>query len=258
MMIAPMTNKTEQRILVALNALEANEESLVMLATVAGRLKASLSGLYVEDSRLIEAAGLPFATQINRISVQESNLNRDSLARLNKRTSIKMQQLLETLSKQHKIAWSFNIEPGDLISKALSQKGFDVFFPARKRSGLNLNVSTLQQTNQLTFILLYDLSPQFNRALEMVRRLAIEDMVSNITILCENGLPKDITEQLLPINGVKLHIYSVASAQSEILISLKLNTSTLLMLSKQYIINLPEHELSELFNRIGSSMLLLD
>lgn len=253
-----MTSKTKQRILVALDSLEANEESLALLVTIAARLKASLSALYIEDSRLTEAAGLPFTTEIHRVSAQERNLHTDTLIRWNKRVSTKIQHMLEELSSHHKIPWSFRIEPGEFITKTLSQKGFDVFFPARKRAELTLGTFAIKQAKELNFTLIYDSSPQFQRALEMVRILAMAGMAADITILCETALPNIITEQLLPLKGIKLHIRNVASTQTEALISLSLNSSSLLLLPKQYVCCLPEGQLSELFTRIASPMLLLD
>jgi len=252
-----MTSKTEHRILIALDAVQNNEESLAMLVNLASRLKASLSGLFVEDSRLMQVASLPFTTEINRISAQERNLQVDTLARLNKRISVKFQRLLDELSSRHKIDWTFNVEAGELFSKALPQEGFDVFFPARKRPTLKPETSPPKQTELLKFALIYDLSPQFDRAVEMVRTLCIDGMVSEITILCETELPQKITEQLLK-EGIKLHILSVASTHLNALKLLRLHSSTLLLLPKKNISRLSPRELSELLTHIATPLLLLD
>lgn len=252
-----MTSISKQRILIALDAIHPNEESLVMLVNLAVQLKASLSGLFVEDSRLLEVASLPFSTEIHRISAQERNLQVDNLTRLNKRASLQIQRRLNELSSQYKIDWTFNVEPGELFAKALSQKGFDVFLPARKRSELRPKRSQAQDEKQLNLILIYDLSPQFQRAIEIARLLAAGGMVSDITILCNRGLPLIITEQL-PKKGIKLHILSAATSYPEILKSLPLSPSTLLLLPKKSICQLSPNELSTVFTRMASSLLLLD
>jgi len=252
-----MTRKTKQRILIALDAIHPNEESLVMLVNLAARLKASLSGLFVEDARLLEVASLPFSTEIQRISAQERNLQVDTLTRSNKRISVQIQRRLTELTSQYKIDWTFNVEPGELFAKALPQEGFDVFLPARKRSELKPERSRARDAKQLSLILIYDLSPQFHRAIEIARMLAADGTISDITILCDGGLPQIITEQL-PKKGIKLHILNAAISYPEILKSLPLSPSTLLVLSKKSICQLSSNELSTVFARFASSLLLLD
>ncbi len=71
--------QTERRILIALDALSITEASLLSLVTMARWLNASLAGLYIEDSRLLAAAGLPFAREISSLSGEERLFGRDAM-----------------------------------------------------------------------------------------------------------------------------------------------------------------------------------
>lgn len=249
-----MTIKTEQRILIALDAHETTEESLNILAIMASQLHAPLAGLFVEDSRLLNIAELPFTTEIKRITAQEQNFHSGTLSELNKSVSAKIQRLLEELSARHKIAYSFRTEPGELISKALTQEGVDVFFPARKRDIPQPKVFYQKKTDLLKLTLIYDASPQFERALEIVRTLAKAGLLTEITLLCDTDIPESLAQKLAGTD-IKIKILSVSSITGALRDTLHMPASTLLLMPKQRI---TYDELTRLFTELTTPLLLLN
>ena len=55
---------SESRVLVAVDASAASLLALELAADLAAALRASLTGLYVEEEDLLHAAGLPFARRV--------------------------------------------------------------------------------------------------------------------------------------------------------------------------------------------------
>ncbi|MEH6529064.1 MAG: hypothetical protein V7718_03880 [Porticoccus sp.] len=251
-----MISKTEQQILIALNAQYSNKDSLASLVNMAKLLNASLTGLFVEDSRLIEVANLPFTTEINRFSAEERNLHADTLMRATKRIALEIQNLMKALSAEHKVSWTYSIEAGELISKALSYEGFDIFFPAR-------NITTFQPTAKIKkpptyqqLVLLYDVSPQFDRAMDMIQTLAGSSFCYEITVLCETELPAEIKQTLSKINHINFK--SLTYNSPLLLHSLNLPPSTLIVSPKNKIQDLSTEELTDLTTLMACSLLLID
>lgn len=249
-----MTIKTEQGILVVLDAHETTEESLAMLGAMAGCLQAPLAGLFVEDSRLSDIARLPFTTEINRTSAREQNFQTDTLTALNRSVAGRVQRFLEELSSRHKIPCSFRVEAGELISKALMQEGVDVFFPARKRVFLQPKSFRAKRGEALKLTLIYEASPQFERALEIVRSLSGRGAVSEITLICDTYIPEELLHRLAGTE-VKIRVMRVSSANAAVRESLCQPSSTLLLMPKH---RMTCDELSKLFNELATPLLLLN
>ncbi|MEZ5524054.1 MAG: hypothetical protein R3E62_03645 [Pseudomonadales bacterium] len=249
-----MTSNTEQRILIALDARETTEESLVMLAAVAGLLHAPLAGLFVEDTRLSDIAKLPFITEINRTSAREQSFHAETLTALNRNIAGRVHRLLDELSRRYKVPYTFRAEPGELISKALTQEGVDVFFPARKRALLQPKGCYSRQADQLKITLIYDRSPQFERALEIVRLLAQAGGVSEVVLVCDTDIPEELVHRL-PGTDVRVKVHSVRSVASALRECLCQPTSTLLLVPKHRV---TYEELSRLFNELATPLLLLN
>ncbi len=251
-----MTVQTERRILIALDALSITEAGLLSLVTMARWLNASLAGLYIEDSRLLAAAGLPFAREISSLSGEERLLGRDAMIRSSKMASSRAQRLLEQLSSQQQVTCTFHIESGMLAPCALSHEGYDIFFPGRIRASARPHPRGLSSRATQPLILIYDASPQFHRALEVVRRLTVNGMVSDVTLLSETALPAEIADQL-PVDGVRVHFQRVKSIHPGHLPCLRLPAGSLIMMSKMNFEKLSATELADLPDLLPYPLMLI-
>ncbi|WP_272991921.1 hypothetical protein [Porticoccus hydrocarbonoclasticus] len=248
--------QTERRILIALDALSITEASLLSLVTMARWLNASLAGLYIEDSRLLAAAGLPFAREISSLSGEERLFGRDAMIRSSRMASSRAQQLLEQLSSQQKVACTFHIESGMLAPCALSHEGYDIFFPGRIRTSARPRPPGLSSRPSKPLVLVYDTSPQFYRALEVVSRLAANGMVSDVTLLSETALPPEIADQL-PVDGIRVHFQRVESIHPGDLTYLRLPAGSLIMMSKMNFEKLSATELADLPDLLPYPLMLI-
>ena len=244
--------QTERRILIALDALSVTEACLLSLVTMARWLNASLAGLYIEDSRLMAAAGLPFAREISSLSGEERLLGRDAMIRSSKMASSRARQLLEQLSSQQQVTCTFHIESGMLVPAALSHEGYDIFFPGRTRT--HQQWSSMKPTQQLALI--YDASSQFHRVLEVVRQLSLKGLVSDVILLSETALPAEIADQL-PVDGIRLHFQRVNSIHPGDLRRLRLPAGSLIMMSKTNFEKLSTTELADLPDILHYPFLLI-
>ena len=251
-----MTVQTERRILIALDALSVTEAGLLSLVTMARWLNASLAGLYIEDSRLLAAAGLPFAREISRLSGEERLLGRDAMIRSSKMASSRAQRLLEQLSSQQQVTCTFHIESGMLAPCALSHEGYDIFFPGRIRTSTRPRPRRLSSRASQPLVLIYDASPQFHRALEVVRRLAVNGMVSDVTLLSETALPTEIADQL-PVDGVRVHFQRVKYIHPGHLPYLRLPEGSLIMMSKMNFEKRSATELADLPDLLPYPLMLI-
>lgn len=250
-----MTGSTRRRILIALDMHSATENGLSTLVSIARRLDASLSGLYFEDSQLMSVAGLPFSTEINYLSAEERVLEPEELLRINRVASARARRLLEELTAQDELECTFAIESGEVAIQALSMQGCDVFLPGRKRQQLTLRQKAQQSKQQL--ILIYENDKVFEGMLEVARLLAVNGMVSDITILSETPLPANIAEKL-PVEGVRLHFQWIASTHTDQLHTLRLPPASLMLMPKDVLTGLSERQLFELLDQLPFPLMLVD
>lgn len=255
-MTALMISKQEQQILIALNGHYSNKDSLTSLVNMAKLLNASLTGLFVEDSRLLDVANLPFTTEINRFSAEERNLHADTLIRETKKIALEVQNLMMALSEEHQVSWAYSIETGELVSKALSYEGFDIFFPARNKTTFQLPANLKKPLIYQRVILLYDVSPQFDRAMNLIKTLVGNHVCYELTVLGETELPADIKQALSTINHVNFQ--SVNIGEPLLSSSLNLPPSTLVVSPKSKVSDLSTEELTDLMTKMACSLLLID
>lgn len=247
-------SSARRHILIALDMHSATDVGLSTLVSIARRLDARLSGLYIEDSQLMLAAGLPFSTEINYLSAEERILDPEELLRINRLASAQARHQLEELSARDKLECTFAVESGKVAIQSLSIQGCDVFLPGRSRKSLTRKQATLQ-LRQL--VLIYQNSGIFERMLEVARVLAANGMVSDITIVSETPLPPEITGKL-SIEGVRWHFQAVSSTRPEQLRALKLSPASLVLMPKDLLTNLTERQWFELLEQLPFPILLMD
>ncbi len=247
-------SNARRRILIALDMHSATDEGLSTLISIARRLDASLSGLYIEDSQLMSAAGLPFSTEINYLSAEERILDPEELLRINRLASAQARHLLEELSAQDKLECTFAVESGKVAIQSLSIRGCDVFLPGRNRKGLARQQGP-RQPGQL--VLIYENTSVFERMLEVAHLLAANGMVSDITIVSETPLPADVAGKL-STEGVRWHFQAAASTRPEQLRALRLAPASLVLMPKDLLAGLTERQWFELLEQLPFPLLLMD
>lgn len=109
-----------RRILVALDASPHSLAALETAAELAGRLRAELTGLFVEDINLLRVAEFPFArelryfsTTFRRMELRELEMQLRSQARW-------MREELARIAERQQIPWSFRVARGAVASEVLS------------------------------------------------------------------------------------------------------------------------------------------
>ena len=249
-------NSPERQILIALDAISQAEESFNALALFARRMNASLAGLYMEDDRLLAAAGLPFSSEINLLSAQERQLKRAHLERHNRANARRIQQRLEQVGRSYQIRCSFSVASGD-ITCVLGRDNADIFFPSRH---LRLRAGRLGAV-PLSFrrvALVYSPEPYVERLLEIVRQLNADEAISELTLIVTEAL----TDAKLSEIGTKLSLLSSqircqTIPQLSLLDRLKFADETVLFIPKDQLGALSIAEKINLFSNASSPIFII-
>jgi len=112
-----------RRILVALDASRASEDALAAAATLADRLGAELTGLFVEDVNLLRLAGLPFVRQIRLSAGGWHPLEPGTLEGELRAMAARAREALERAAGPHRITWSFRVARGGVSVEVLAAAG---------------------------------------------------------------------------------------------------------------------------------------
>jgi len=131
-----------RRILLALDASPESLEALRAAAELASKMEAELHGLFIEDSKLLELAGAPFAREILYATAQEAPLERASLERKLKAHAEQARAALARAAREAKVEWTFRSVRGHLLDEllamaeemdllALGRRGWSLSAPAR-------------------------------------------------------------------------------------------------------------------------------
>jgi nucleotide-binding universal stress UspA family protein len=109
-----------RRILLALDASPESLEALGAAAELASKMEAELHGLFIEDSKLLELAGAPFAHEILYATAQEAPLERASLERRLKAHAEQVRAALARAAREAKVEWTFRSVRGHLPEELLA------------------------------------------------------------------------------------------------------------------------------------------
>jgi len=138
----PQTVSPIRRILLALDASPESLEALRAAAELAAKMEAELHGLFVEDSKLLELAGAPFAREILYATAEEAPLERAGMERKLKARAEEARAALERAARDASVEWSFRSVRGHLLNEllavaeemdllALGRRGWSLYAPAR-------------------------------------------------------------------------------------------------------------------------------
>jgi hypothetical protein len=116
-----------RRILVALDAGEQGLADLEEAARLAAGLQAELVGLFVEDTDLIEAAGLPVARVVSRSARSDTLLDAALMRRALKVWAARSRETLAAAASHWRVRWSFRVARGSLAEQLLVEaRDFDL------------------------------------------------------------------------------------------------------------------------------------
>jgi nucleotide-binding universal stress UspA family protein len=131
-----------RRILLALDASPESLGALHAAAELAAKMEAELHGLFIEDTKLLELAGAPFAREILYATAQEAPLERSSMERKLKARAEEARAALARAARDASLEWSFRSVRGQLLEEllamaeemdllALGRRGWSLSAPAR-------------------------------------------------------------------------------------------------------------------------------
>lgn len=115
------TNRRSTRILVAVDESPDGLAALEMAAALAAGLPGELAGLFVEDDRLVRAAGLPFSRELGIGTAQSRPL---ALADVELQFAAVARQLraaLESTARRARLRWSFEVARGAIVRQTLAR-----------------------------------------------------------------------------------------------------------------------------------------
>ncbi|NHN36233.1 hypothetical protein G8764_02880 [Pseudomaricurvus alcaniphilus] len=259
--------KRKRTILIPLDTEPVSSDNLTFTAILAKYLNASLSGLFVANSRTLEAANLPFAFEINRFSAQERSLHQADLARLNRKSANDVQRLLNDVCQRNKISVTFTTLTGELIESAFAQPASDIlFFPRQHnwvsaqwqyqaRGQYRAQSPARQRLDQV--LVYYDASAQAEEAIKLAQRLCNNHLASRLILLCEGTAPIEVVRALQQL-GIRPGVQQVTTSDPLWLRSLYLTESSLVLIPRSKLAGLTPQQLSFLFAHCKGQILLLD
>ena len=103
-----------RRILVALDAESSTPDSLEAAAEIAGRLRAELIGLFVEDVNLLRSAELPFVRQLSLSAATSEDFDTTTMERELRSLAMQTRRMFEAAARRQKIAHSFRVVRGQV------------------------------------------------------------------------------------------------------------------------------------------------
>lgn len=124
---------TQKRLLVAVNGLE-DIELLELAVSLAGLQCAELSALFVEDIDLFQLAGLPFASEIDRMTSATLQFDLLQISQKSERQLQRLRKRLADIEKRLKLTVSLKVVRGRYLTEALAAAaGVDFLLFARTR-----------------------------------------------------------------------------------------------------------------------------
>jgi len=125
-------NKPVSRVLIALDAMQENPGALETAIALAAHRQSELMMLFIEDMNLVNLAGLPFASEIDRISATERKLDSIQMTRTFRSQAQRLTRQLEQMTRQKNVSYSLKIVRGHYMQEALSAfEVMDVLFMSR-------------------------------------------------------------------------------------------------------------------------------
>jgi nucleotide-binding universal stress UspA family protein len=218
---------TVQRILVAIDTSPGSLAAAEAAARLAARLQAELAGLFVEDIRLLRLVEAPLAREVDSLTAGHRQPRGEILQRQFRLQGDRAREKLRRIATRHGIPWSFRVARGAVSSEIAAAAREAVIvslghggWSTRPQRTLGAAASAvLEQGSACTLLmrraaevlppvlLVYDGSPEGDRALALARQLADhEENAVRVLLLGhdEKALRTRLTEQTTEGAGLSI------------------------------------------------------
>ena len=248
--------KTKRTILVPLDARGTGNERLNITGLLARYLHASVTGLFVADSRSLEAASLPFAFEISQFSAEERSLQYAKLTSVNRLAANKVGRRLMELSTQYMISVSFFTKTGELFDSAFAQPNSDILFFPRQTTQFRQARPIRADHLVEELVVYYDTSGQAKTSLKLAEQLCCNHKVANLTLVHEGALSEQALLTLLQ-RGIRPKLQLISTRDPLWLRSLHMQESALILVPRNKFASLSSPQLSLLFAGLNCQVLLI-
>ena len=208
---------TPKKMLIAVDALQDSAflELAVALATAQG---AQLTALFIEDINLFHLAGLPFATEVDRVTSAELKFNADQIGSASARRIKRIRQQLEALAKQSGLTVSLTVVRGHYLAEAMAAAAtMDLLLLDRSRGNRSLMIKKIFVKKFSPPVwAIYDGTEGSERALKLAINIAISQK-SGLNIILQRQPDNGIAEleqqakALLAGNNLASHFFIQSS-----------------------------------------------
>jgi nucleotide-binding universal stress UspA family protein len=280
-MTSTTKNRVIQSIAVAIDCSPHSKASLEAAAEMAGRLKAELIGIFVEDINLLHMAGLPFAEEVRLYSSTTTKLDAAQLERLLRQQAAQARELLQRAAEARTLQHTFRVLRG-MVPEQLMQAApeADMLVLGRSgrspscRKGLGSTARTALSEGKMNvmlmrpgvtaaegpLLLLCDGSEASKRALQTA--LEIAGPKSTLHLLVTDPDPeavercRQVTEALMSGRDLETEYYHLPFTEGKQLASfIRMIDSGLIVIGEG--MNLPEATLRELIDNIDYPVLVV-
>ena len=211
-----------RRVLVAVDPCRQNLEALHRALTLAERLRAEFTALFVEDENLLHLAGLPFTQEVHRASAVSRRLDTRQLARTLRIQAENLRRTVVRNAEERKIQASVQVVRGQLANAALAATlATDVLF----LNVHNASKSSAKPARCKPVWVMFDASVASVRALRLAGELCDPDN-RDLTVLLPAANPQQTAElrhqaaQILGQNSDQTHYISLDQAEATQLIEM--------------------------------------
>ncbi len=104
-----------RRVLIALDSSNESSSALDEAAEMASRVNAELIGIFVEDTNLLNLAGLPCASEVGSATGVSRSLNAVVIRRTLKSIAERARLAMARAAEQRQLRWSFTTSKGNLL-----------------------------------------------------------------------------------------------------------------------------------------------
>lgn len=179
-----------RQILVAMDTLSDNLAVLESAAVLAAQLQAELTGLFVEDTDLLQAAELPVSLEVMLWSARERNPTENEMARALRALAARIQKDLARAAKRAHVRWSFKVVRGPRLQVFMEAgEGADLMLVGPARSSRVPRYSPQRPPKRLGAVcVLYTGTAAARRALTTAMTLADQDQVQVKVLLAGTGV----------------------------------------------------------------------
>jgi hypothetical protein len=251
---------SERRIIVVpISLYGIHPDALRALVRIAHQLDSSLLGLLLEDSRLHQAAALPFATEISLGSGRERSFSSRRQSASLKFRGDDTRRRLHDMALQGKVELAFEDLGLARLHSVLDRDGQrDIFFPARQRwqpQAGKYGFST-PPLRRLAVVLTH--AAQDQRVLEVAQTLMRAGLVFEL-YLVSAGSPSQSQLELLYRPGARICIQSnLEPGPAAIIALIRRPGYNLLLLPRDALRDIPAELLDTALDQAGSQVMVIN